>query len=198
MFYSNYKTLLYTIIIILFLFCNSCARMYGIKKYQMLPYKTVQKINKHWGIPNSSFVLSRIDSSQITKRKEFISNSDLYKNLHQPSQIAFLNSKNDSISLIVNCDIGGFPNLKWKSLLDQDHSKLLSQYRYPIKTKDYLQTCLSYEISDSILLNTIKNPNTVLVKYSIFMGRQSKRLIKYLKQSDQFSHYSIIFVNDYY
>jgi hypothetical protein len=172
--------------------------MYGIKKYQKLPYKTVQKINTHWGILNSSFILSQIDSSQMNKRKEFISNSNLYKNLHQPNQIAFLNSKNDSISLIVNCDIGGFPNLKWKSLLDQDHSILLSQFRYPIKAIDYLQTCLSYEVSDSILQTTIKNPKTILVKYSFFMGRQSKRLIKYIKQSNQFSSYSIIFVNDYY
>lgn len=173
-------------------------RIYGIKNYKQISQKKIILMNKKWKINDSSFILFRIDSSQIAKRKEFISNSDLYKNLHQPSQIAFLDSKNDSISLIVNCDIGGFPNLKWKSLLDQDHSKLLSQYRYPIKTEDYLKTCLPYEVSDSILLNTVNNPNTILVKYSFFMGRQSKRLIKYLKQSDQFSHYTFIFVNDYY
>lgn len=113
LFKFSYKIVFTLFILLLF---NGSSRMMGIRQYRLLTIEEVNKMNKRWSVSKSAFILSPLDSFQITKRNEFKSNSTLFKALQQPLQMAFLSATKDSISLIVNCDVGGFPNLNWKSI----------------------------------------------------------------------------------
>ena len=171
---------------------------YGIKSGKILSSDEIIK----------SFKLNNLDSftcyflnDNIVKDLDMLvardSNNFLYSNyLLQPLQVIIFNSEK-MISHISNCNLGGFPNLNWDQYLTDfpiayNNSKGFPEINFN-QYKNYLSNVKDKE-------NQFENSQyKMLVIYSDFMGRQSKKLIKRTKE--YYTKYSktksiqLIFVN---
>jgi hypothetical protein len=151
----------------------------------------------------------RIPHGQIfvldTAYKTFIrkisgQNKTLAKNHLQPLQLLYFNKSGELISYFINCNAGGFPNLKWNRNGMLDSFPPASQ-----TTPDAL-----FSFHD--LLKFIKTPDgkkpnpkefshatyKTVVFWSVFMGRQSKRLIHQAEENYKLTNdksAKLIFVN---
>ena len=119
-------------------------------------------------------------------------------NLLQPLQVFYFDALGTLISYHVNCSVGGFPNLKW--------NRFGSFNQFPASKSVELDTMVY--INDHLLhvnpLNNAPFPDlrnyeyTVLVYWSTFMGRQSKRLVRVVKENLRLSKdkkVMVIYVN---
>lgn len=74
----------------------------------------------------------------------------------------------------------------------------MARFKYPIHSRDYLQSILSPSVSDSLWMNQEDPNHTAIIKYSIFLGRQTKRFIRLIQNSDNFKRFNFVYVNDQY
>ncbi|MCU0361606.1 MAG: hypothetical protein MUF75_13015 [Bacteroidia bacterium] len=101
----------------------------------------------------------------------------------QPLQIKVFDKLNDSlIAYTVNCEVGGFPNLHWKRYAKLD--SVLKGSKQSCDTMESFTSAITYlrdkSIKPTVLIGEAEIE--VLVYYTVFMKRQSKRLIRYLNE----------------
>ena len=126
-----------------------------------------------------------------------IETSQLLHKLRQPMQVITLNSSGQIIHHISNCDVGGFPNLNWASIstfadnmykdckeVDINFIELIVPFLHTLNQKE--EILKQYENYDYIYL----------VFWNRFALRQSKRLIKHLKNTDVKENALLIYVNN--
>lgn len=100
------------------------------------------------------------------------------KNNYQPLQYKVFNRQGKLISQVVNCDAGGFPNLKWDwmfnqfppTVIENKFGDLLALEEY----SSYFTPLPHYKRTDS-------SKYTVVVVWSDWMGRQNKRFLQKVK-----------------
>lgn len=169
-------------------------KVMGLKQGKSLARNEIQRAAKKYKIQADE--LFEIDTSYFTFVYRFDS---LYpvevKNHLQPLQALYYDSTGNLISYQVNCSVGGFPNLKW------NQQGAFNQF--PPRTQARLDTLFDLETQLSFLEPTI--PATyfdadylVIVHWSRFMGRQSKRLIKQVRENSRLYHsgnVKLLFVN---
>ena len=109
---------------------------------------------------------------------------DAVNNHVQPLQALYFDRSGRLVSYHVNCYAGGFPNLKWNH--DDAFSSFPPASVSPLDTLVSLQDLLPHVKTPAGETPTCQSSPvdyTVVVMWPVFMGRQSKRLIKTVKKN---------------
>lgn len=192
-----YKLLRNCIVCLIFIFSlSSCLRtIYGIKNYPTPSKSKMDKYAVKWDI-DTSFNYLILDSIRYVEllNNKALDSITLY-NLRQPLQWQFYDSLDNLTCFVPNCNVGGFPNLKW------NREQFISEYP-PTNSHCISETTITLHE----LFNSCREPNpllstgktNVVVYWSVFMGRQSKVMIKKLNnylEKHPHENRKIIYVN---
>ena len=107
------------------------------------------------------------------------------KNHYQPLQALYYDDSGDLQSFQVNCYAGGFPNLKW------DRNEIMTEFppkqQAPLDSLVHFETQVKYlnPLSKTEEFSEDQYDYFVVVYWSRFMGRQSKRLIKFVQENSK-------------
>lgn len=184
--------LLIEIIFVLFFFgLTSCSSvftgLYGMKKVKTVDENTIVRYSKKYNIPIGdsyevdttyfSFLFS-LDTTQFKAQ---------IKNHYQPLQVLYYDKSGQLQSFQLNCYAGGFPNLKWDR--DEIMTTFPPQKQAPLDSIVPLETHLKFLrlLSQTIKINPDNYDYIVIVHWNRFMGRQSKRLIRIVKENSELS-----------
>ncbi|MBI3502470.1 MAG: hypothetical protein HY063_11825 [Bacteroidetes bacterium] len=162
--------------------------LYGIKNPgQTVDEKTILDYSKKYNIPTAdsyeldtayiSFLFS-LDTSHYIKQ---------IKNHYQPLQALYYDKSEQLQSFQINCYVGGFPNLHW------DRNGILTTFpprqQAPVDSIVQLDTQLKYlrQLSQTKKFSSDNYDYFVIVYWNTFMGRQSKRLIRFIQDNSKIS-----------
>jgi hypothetical protein len=193
-------------LILAFITClslTSCKQLflgaYGMKSAKRMDEKSILKSGKRFNIPNEdSYQLDTayhtyLFSLDTSKFKQQV------KNHYQPLQALYYNKNGSLESFQINCYAGGFPNLKWNR--NQTFETFIPKQQAPIDSILPLHTHLRFLIPLS--QTKTKNPYTteyfIIVHWNRFMGRQTKRLIRFVQKNAKLAtnqEVKIIYVNN--
>lgn len=164
---------------------SRCARLvYGIYGIKETPASTTLKTMEDFsgGKVVDYFILSesykqalKNDSGKFVRKAA---------KLMQPLQVRVYEVASDSlIGFTVNCDVGGIPDLKWNraGFFNALPPKLPVKLDTVLKLSSDLQYLRGPRMEP--LSPRVNSKYAVLVYYSVFMNRQSKRLIRQVKKS---------------
>lgn len=179
--------------------CTPIFQMfYGIKTPKQLNDQKIIQHSEKFNIPltdnyklDSSYVMF-LSSLDTAKFKEEI------KNHYQPLQALYYNGNGQLESFQINCYAGGFPNLHW------DRDSILTTF--PPKEQAPIDNIIPLELllkrlqplpqTNSFLIKNYEY--VIIVFWSRFMGRQSKRLIEVVQENCKLAkdyNVKIIYVN---
>lgn len=179
------KTKIYLIIALVSL--SGCSAimvsMYGINSPKKLDDKTIAKYAKKYDIPakdsykTDSSYYSYIFSFDTTLYKQEI------KNHYQPLQALYFDNQGELESFQINCYCGGFPNLDWER--DSIFTEFPPKEQAPTDSLISLEKMLTLlePFPDSDEINIDGYDYVVLVLWSRWMGRQSRRLIELVQEN---------------
>ncbi|MBS1652294.1 MAG: hypothetical protein JSU07_09820 [Bacteroidetes bacterium] len=168
---------------------TSCSfiftKIFGIKNIKAVNKKTIIHYSKKYHIPiNDSYELdtsyfSFLQSIDTAKFKSEI------KNHYQPLQALYYNKTETLISFHINCNAGGFPNLKWNrnGIMTSFPPKQQTKVDTIIPLKTQLKHLTPVFTSKKNLPDSVDY--LVIVYWSRFMGRQSKKLIQQVQKNCQ-------------
>jgi hypothetical protein len=192
--------------------CSSIVScMYGIRPLEELNAKEVQKIASKYKIAsNESFLLDTSFRALLITLPTIDSNClqdlsiypfcNIRKNHLQPMQIMYFDKNNTLVSYHVNCDMSGFPNLKWNDT-GNFNTFIPRSTTYPdsyVKFDDlamYISNCNSQQIQYADFNDADYN---IVIFWCKCFGRQSKRVIKLVRENLQINHsekVNLLFVN---
>ncbi len=169
---------------VLLLLLSSCEPLilgaYGIKKYKEIKEVEILKYAAKFHIPVEDVYL--LDTSFLGYVRKFESD-ERYANHFQPLQALYFDKQGQLVSYQVNCYAGGFPNLKWNR---NDNFGT-----FPPKQQAPLDSIVNLEKQMQFLQKLVqtkpflaKDYNYVVVVFwSRVMGRQSKRLIRFVQEN---------------
>jgi hypothetical protein len=160
------------------------STLYGIKRCNSINIEEIEKYAKKYNIPLTNLCL--LDTSYISIIKSIDSaNWLLAKNHYQPLQALYFNKDGDLVSFYNNCHAGGFPNLKWNRTgsLETFVPKTQIECDSLLNFEKQLQYLMSIEGGKLALSNYSSANYNVVVYWNISFGRQSKRLIKQIKEN---------------
>lgn len=171
--------------------------MYGIKNYQSFDENKIQKIAKKYKIPEGDLYFLSNDYNKHLKTFDSI-NKEAAKNRYQPLQACYYNQSGYLESFQINCYAGGFPNLKWNR--DGIFNTFIPKQQAPLDSLFDLKQHQNF-----IQAYPFTNPHiereydyTIVVHWSIYFGRQSKRLIRFVQKNAALANpytLRIIYVN---
>jgi hypothetical protein len=184
------KFFLFIIILPVVVFFASCnvilMNVAGIKSVHKYSEKELVQLSHEYAINTKVYAL---DTGYMNFAKQF-KDSLTKKNLLQPLQIIFFNHGKAATHLI-NCTVGGFPNLKWNRYGTFDS---LTNIHGPLLENELTLENLIHYIDPNPGIKEDKN--ICFVFWSNFMGRQSKNLIEYSKKRSVQDNYEVIYVNN--
>ena len=166
--------------------CTSIlAGLYGMKKIKTVDEKTIVRYAKKYSIPTAdsyeldTAYLSYLFSLDSTKYRSEI------KNHYQPLQSLYYDNSGYLKSFQVNCYAGGFPNLNWNR--NGIMTSFPPKQQAPVDSIVSLETQMKYL---KPLSQTSKHINDnydyiVIVYWNRFMGRHSKRLIRFVQDNSK-------------
>lgn len=182
--YSGMARLLFGLAIAVLL--SSCQTvfqgLYGIRNLRAISTSELRSTAAQYGIPTTN--LAVLDTSYRTfligaRQRDSV----VVKDHYQPLQASYYDKAGQLRVFHVNCYAGGFPNLNWQ------YQGRFNQFPpSPQATTDTL-------LSLPVYLRYLRNSNgqhlppfpatdhTVVVQWSRFMGRQSRRLIKLVQHN---------------
>lgn len=143
------------------------------------------KFSKKFNIPASDSY--ELDTAFIKYLFSIDTSGILIKNHYQPLQALYYDNNGALKSFHVNCYTGGFPNLNWEQ--NGVFTTFLPGQQAPLDSVVPLELHLKYLISLSTSEKIIpeKYDYIVVVHWSRFMGRQSKRLIRIVQENAKLS-----------
>lgn len=159
---------------------SGCQRLalwtYGIREYRQYEMNDYAKFIRgydHWEI-------KQIDTTKFLELfNSKVLNDKIDHYPFQPLQVKIFDSTGHPIFWVVNCQVGGYPNLRWDRLGTFDCFPILPLH---INVSDSIK---AIDKGDYIIgeENDLTFDYRVDVYVSIMMGRQSKRLIKMVDQA---------------
>lgn len=182
---------------------QSCSpiilKTFGMKKMKELSKEEILRQGRKYNIPDadayeldSLFFTYLFSLDSVRYKKE-------QKNHFQPLQALYYDNTGHLKSFHINCNAGGFPNLKWNRFgtFDQFIPKQQTPVDSILPLEKHTEFLRSLTNNSSQQFN--ENNYVVIVHWSRFMGRQSKRLIKIVQKNcalgvDQ--HVRILYVNN--
>lgn len=153
---------------------------------------------KKYKIPESDAY--ELDSTYYTFVKSL--DTSLYKQVQkdhfQPLQAIYYAKTGQMCSFHINCYCGGFPNLKWNR--NGNFDTFLPKQQAPLDSVFTLEKQLSFiqPLSNQDVLDVSPFDYVVVVHWSRYMGRQSKRLIALVQKNAGLTNrerIKIIYVN---
>lgn len=167
------------------LFSSCSALMYkimGVKQPYDYDLEEITAYSSKFGIPDSDSYL--LDTTYMHDILQSCKNDTLLRNnLMQPLQIRFYQRSDTLLSLQLNCTAGGFPNLKWNK-----HGQLNT---IPPNFTVDVDTCILFRKDLGYLIPTSNDCHSsdyynnadynIILFWSVFMNRQSKILIREIK-----------------
>ena len=178
-----------TLLILAFFGLASCSSivkgLYGIKKMKIVDEKTIDRYAKKYNIPAAdnyeldTAYFSYLFSLDTTQYKAQI------KNHYQPLQALYYDDSGHLKSFQVNCYAGGFPNLEWDK--DEIMTTFPPKQQAPIDSIVPLKTQIEYlkPLSQTEKITPDDYDYIVVVYWNRFMGRQSKRLIRFVQDNSK-------------
>lgn len=164
---------------------SACSTLYGLKQLKPLSINDIQKQAKVYHIPSENSYYLDSSYRHLLAIFDAATQAVAVKNHSQPLQALYFNAQQQLVSFQVNCYAGGFPNLDWEQ---NGHFNT-----FPPTTLAPIDSLLSLNQILAILkpLNKDLSPKitpqgpTILVFWSRFMGRQSKRFIQLVQENHQ-------------
>lgn len=173
--------------------------LYGVKNPELVDENTITHYSEKYSIHltdvyqldtlYNSFI-SSIDTTKYKKQQQFH---------FQPLQALYYVRTGQLQSFHVNCYAGGFPNLKWDrdSILDIFPPK----QQAPVDSLLPFDTLLKFlkPLPSTDKLITANYDYIVVVFWNRFMSRQSKRLIRFIRENCKLATYEkvkIIYINN--
>ncbi len=146
-----------------------------------LSSNSIKKLSKEYGIlASESYELDTLFYTHLKSLENKASNQQI--NDHgQALQACYFNQNGQLISFHVNCYAGGFPNLNWNQ--QGVFEKFPPQTLAPIDSLLPFNQLKTYLLPITGNKQNISKPYTVVVFWNRFMGRQSKCLIKLVKEN---------------
>lgn len=175
------KRLFFTLSLLTTLTFIGCTGLYGIKSLKTVDNASILKYGKKFNIPEQD--IYEVDTTYISKLYSIDTTGFLIKNHYQPLQALYYNSNGKLLSFHVNCYAVGFPNLNWER--NGVFTTFIPGQQAPLDSIVPLDLQLKYLISLSTVEKIIpeKYDYIVVVHWSRFMGRQSKRLIRIVREN---------------
>ncbi|MBA3898937.1 MAG: hypothetical protein H0X62_01810 [Bacteroidetes bacterium] len=173
--------------------------IYGIKKIKPLDEKAIIRNSNKFNIPASdnyelgTSYFSFLISFDTTLYKE------QQKNHYQPLQALYYGKTGQLESFQINCYAGGFPNLNW------GRNEILTTFppleQAPLDSMLSLDSQIKYlkPLSQTNKFSSDNYDYVVIVYWNRFMGRQSKRLIRFVQDNSKLAgdkKVKIIYVNN--
>lgn len=181
---------------------TSCSKIilgfYGMKNSKTVDETTILNYSKKYNIPaadsyelDASYIsfLTSLDTTRYKSQR---------KNHYQPLQALYYDKTGQLISFQINCYAGGFPNLHW------DRNEILTSFppkqQAPLDSIVPLDTQLKYirPLSQTKKISADSSDFTIIVYWNRFMGRQSKRLVRFIQDNSKLANkkVKIIYVNN--
>jgi hypothetical protein len=179
---TKFNQLLIVILVFLSSGCSPVVSwLYGIKDPERISTNEIQIYTRRYKIPAiDNYELDTGYWSYLFSLDTLIYKNEI-KNHYQPLQVLYFDSTGEMISFHVNCYAQGFPNLKWNcnGVLDV----------FPPGRQATVDTLLNLrkQIGFLRLLPASANISTQIYRYTVFiywnrfMGRQTKRLVRYVQ-----------------
>jgi len=159
--------------------------LYGIKNSRTVDERTILRYSEKYAIPAAdSYELEPSYISFLSSLNN-VRYAEQSKNHYQPLQALYYDKEGQLKSFQVNCFAGGFPNLKWDR--NETFTTFPPKNQAPIDSIVLLDTQLKYlkPLSQTKLHSADGYDYIVIVYWSRFMGRQSKRLIRYVQENSK-------------
>lgn len=157
--------------------------LYGMKMPKEMSEKSILRAGKKYHIPpEDSYQLDStyrtyLFSLDTSKFKHQI------KNHYQPLQALYYNKNGMLESFQINCYAGGFPNLKWNR--NEIFETFPPKQQAPADSLLSLQTQIQFllPLSKTAQIDPGKTDYFVIVHWNRFMGRQTRRLLRYVRKN---------------
>jgi hypothetical protein len=180
---------------------QSCALLIGVKKIKPLSENKINKQATKFNIPltdsyslDTSYMQFVYNATKDNARKR--------NDYLQPLQAIYFTKENDFITPIscqINCYAGGFPNLQW------NRNGIMEVF--PPKEQAPIDSVMSlkkqFEFIRPLIgvtaFNSIEYDYIIMVYWSRFMGRQSKKLIETVQKNaklETIKKWRIIYINN--
>ena len=167
---------------------GSCSKillkLYGVNAaYAVIDDNDLVRLSQKYDIPLEDWY--ELDFSYYDFIRSF--DKDIYieemSNHQQPLQALYFNSEGKLISYHVNCDMGGFPNLKWNR--NDTFNTFVPETQTTLDTLISLETFSRYmtPTTYSESFSHLNYDYTVVVVWADYMGRQSKRLCDLIREN---------------
>lgn len=171
-----------TVVCFSYLLITGCSKLagitVGIKSIKEVDEKTIIKYARKYSIPEADcYQIDTAYSGYLNSEK--FTEKKLEKNNHyQPLQAIYYNRSGNIETYHINCNAGGFPNLKWNR--NDNFSVFLPKQQTQLDSLVLLSVQLKYllPLPATTHTETADYEYTVIVYWCRFMGRQSRRLIK--------------------
>jgi hypothetical protein len=193
------KIYLFAALIIVF---GGCKGIYGLRPYKSLTGEEIGASALEFNIKSNE--IAALDTLAYEAYLKEVKDTVLRKFLAQPMQIKIYDSNGKKKWLLVNCEVGGFGNLKWNRYGTFNKvppfPPLINYWRI-----DSLMT-LEKDLGFYTKVNGERinredigaGEFTIIIYWARFMGRQSKRLIEQVqsyKEKNMDKKISVLYVN---
>lgn len=172
--------------------------LYGIKTPKHVDTRTILRYAKKYNIPHN--LCYALDSSYTGFLKSLdTSRFQLQvKNHLQPLQALYYNKSGQLQSFQVNCYAGGFPNLNWNR--NGNMAVFPPKQQAPLDSIVPLDEHIRHLVPLAAKTAPVNGAHdwVVVVHWSRFMGRQSKRFIRIVQQNRQLAgtqQVKVLYVN---
>lgn len=174
------------IFIFLFLITfSSCGKIiyagYGVKKLKSLSEEDKNKTLDKWNVTEG--FRSSLDTNYLIELQQLKNDSSLHKKLKnhfQPLQAIYFDKNGYPKSMHVNCYAGGWPNLKWNK--NGNFDVFPPKQQAPLDTLFTFEELIGYSESKPAIISDSSEYKVIII-WNRFMGRQSKRLIRYVNRN---------------
>lgn len=174
----------------------------GMNKAKELNENEIIELAGKYNIPeNQVYEAQKSYFDDLFKNFDSEKYKDEIKNRYQPLQALYYVNDGELVSYHVNCHTGGvgFPNLKWNK--DDNFEQFIPKQQADLDELFPLDTLLTYfePLGNTKEINTAEYDYVVIVFWNRFMGRQSKRLIKFVQKSLEYTDghkVKVIYVNN--
>lgn len=160
-----------------------CRALMGIKSIQPVDEKDIIEFSKKYKIPLADSY--ELDKSYLTfiKSLDTIVYASQKKNHSQPLQALYYEKNGELKSFQINCYAGGFPNLNWNR--NETLTTFPPRQQAPLDSILPLNNHLKFlrPLSTTQKFSIDDFDYIVIVYWSRFMGRQSKRLIHFVQDN---------------
>lgn len=157
--------------------------LYGMKKIKPMSKNAINQSAKRYHIPSEDSYEMDTNYFSYLFSLDSVRYKRQIKNHTQPLQALYFDRSNQLVSFHVNCYAGGFPNLKWNRFGIFD--EFVPKQQAPLDSILPLDKQLTFLIplNNNSLIKRDEYDYIIIVYWSRFMGRQSKRLVRIVQEN---------------